>query len=159
MRIIVICVIAALLAWRGWLFIQSPETLLKKKTQKLISMASIKSGASDLALMSHVSQISKFIHFDVRVKAEYQGQTLTAKSLNEFRSLLFQYFKQGGVQQLSHKGLTVKLEKSKDQALAQFDAVFEKQTENIACKFFLEWIKGEKWHVKKIEALACATAS
>ena len=70
----------------------SPEKCLKKKSQKLIEMTSINDSMDMNLISSRILKISKFIHFDVDLKAEYKGETYTTASLNEFRSLLFAYF-------------------------------------------------------------------
>ena len=93
MKVIILLAVLTTLTWLVWKS-QSPESYLKKKTQKLIAMTSNPRSSSEIALISKMSKIARFIHFDVRLKAEYKGQIWTAKSLNEFRSLLFSYFKQ-----------------------------------------------------------------
>ena len=156
MKVIVSLTVAALLAgWFGWKWLQPPETLIKKKTQKLIALSSRTGPASEMGLMSKVSKIDKFIHFDVHVKAEYEGQIWTAKSLNEFRSLLFTYFKQGSTGQLSYKNLTVDLKEGRKEAIVKFDTFFEQETGAIFCKTLLKWLKEKKWYIKNIELSSC----
>ena len=145
-----------LLLWFGWKLIQSPEKYLKKKTQKLIALTSVTDSASDMGWISKVSKMAKYIHFDVRMKAEYEGQIWTAKSLNEFRSLLFAYFKQGSAGQLDYKNLTVRLGENKKQGLVKFDAFFERNAKTVFCKALLEWVKEKKWRIKQIDVFSCS---
>ena len=139
----------ASLAWFGWKLIQSPEKYLTKKTKELIEMASIEN--SDTNFISRVSKISKFIRFDVYLKAEYEGQIFTAQSLNELRSLLVSYFRQKSTGKINYKNLNLTLGENKKQAIAKFDALFERGKKNISCKTLLEWIKEKKWYIKRIE--------
>ena len=158
-KIVSLAVVALIAGWFVWKWLQSPETLIKKKTQKLIALGSRKSPSSEIGLISKVSKMDKFIHFDVRVKAEYEGQIWTAKSLNEFRSLLFTYFKQGTTGHLSYKNLTVELKEGNKEAVVKLDTFFEKGKESISCKTLLEWLKEKRWFIKKIELTSCTTKS
>lgn len=145
--------------WLAWSFFQSPESYLKKKTRYLIEMASAGSSVSDLSMLSHVSKMAKYIHFDVHLKAEYEGQIYKAKSLNEFRSLLFSYFKyRDSREKVEYKNLNVSVEKSGKKALVSFDALFKRNEVRVFCKAFLGWVKEKKWYVKKIEVSSCSPA-
>ena len=154
-KFIVLAVVALIVGWLSWKWLQPPKTLIKKKTQKLIALSSKQSPSSEMGIISKVSKIEKLIHFDVYVKAEYEGRIWTAKSLNDFRSLLFAYFKQGKTIQLSYNNLTVELKKDKKTAVVQFDIVFKKDKEQVFCKALLKWLKEKKWFVKKMELKSC----
>ena len=144
------------LSWFGWKFIQSPEKYLRKKTQELIAITSVTGQLSEMDIISKVSKMAKYIYFDVHMKAEYEGRIWTTKSLNEFRSLLFAYFKQKSAGQLDYKNLIVRIGENKTQGLVDFDAFFERNTKTVFCKILLEWIKEKKWRIKKIEVFSCS---
>ena len=152
-------VIYALIAISGfglYKLFQSPEKYLKKKTEYLIGLASVKSSKVDMALLSQVTKIAKFIHHDVQVKAEYEGQIYQARSLNEFRSLLMAYFRQGSTGEgLEYKNLTVQMKDNKKRGVVSFDAVFNRRAQKLFCKIVLEWFKEKKWFVKKIDVYFC----
>ena len=102
MKKLFILALAAFLSFFVWKRLQSPEAYLKKQTKKLIALSSVKN-EKGLALISKVSKTDKYIHFDVQLKAEYEGQIYTARSLNEFRSLLLAYFRQKQTGALDYK--------------------------------------------------------
>ena len=154
MKVLASLAIFTIFIWLAWK-LQSPESYLKKKTQKVITMISNTKANSDMALISKVSKVARFIHFDVRLKAEYKGQIWIAKSLNEFRSLLFSYFRQEKTRKLDYKNLSVNMTESNRQALVKFDAFFGRQAGNIFCKVSLKWVKEKKWYIKSIEVLSC----
>lgn len=121
-------------------------------------MASIKNTNSDTSLISKVSKIAKFIHVKVQLKAEYEGQIYTAKSLNEFRSMLFAYFKQKSTGKMTYQNLSVSLREDKKQGMVKFDASFERDNKNIFCKALFEWIKEKRWYIKRIDLFPCVPA-
>ena len=155
MKKIISLVAMALLCSFIWKKIQSPEKYLKKQTQKLIALTSIKSIKSDIRLLSRISKIAEYIHFDVRWKAKYEGQIYTGKSLNEFRSLLFSYFQQNSTGKLSYKNLTIWVGEDKKQGTAHWDAFFKRNKNTVFCKILFEWIKEKKWYIKNIEVFSC----
>ena len=113
-----------------------------------------------MALISKVSKIVKLIHFDVQVKAEYEGHIYQARSLNEFRSLLMSYFRAGSDKgNLEYKNLRVQLEDNEKKALAGFDAFFNRRAQRIFCKVEIGWLKEKKWFVKKIDVHSCRPAA
>ena len=130
--------------WLAWSFFQPPEFYLKKKTQYLIETASAVSPSGDMAMLSRVSKMAKYIHFDVYLKAEYEGRVYTARSLNEFRSLLLSYFKYKNEESMDYKNLTASVEHNKKKATVNFDAFFERNKVTMFCKAILEWIKEKK---------------
>ena len=135
---------------------QSPEKYLKKKTEYLISLSSAKNKKGDMALISKANKITKFIHHNVQMKVNYNGREFKASSLNEFRSYVMAYFKQGGGNgNLEHKDLTVQVKDSKKKGLVNFDLFFTKAEQKIFCKIFLEWIKEKRWYIQKIEIHSC----
>ncbi len=138
-----------------WKVIQSPESRLKKKSQKLIALASVGGGPqSEMNLISKVSKMAKYIHFDVQVRAEYEGSVYSARSLNEFRSLLLSYFKHGQTGKVDYENLTIQME-GKTQGRTYFDAHFERGSTPVVCKALFEWIKEKKWLIKKLELFSC----
>lgn len=155
MKNILIVAIVSLLFWLVWNFFQSPESYLKKKTQYLIAMVSNKQMASDIALLSQISKIAKYIHFDVHLQAEYEGQVYTTNSLNELRSLLFSYFKYDTNGKMDYKNLTVNLEQNKIEAVVIADVYVVSKKMKATCKAILNWIKEKKWYVKKIKIYSC----
>ena len=141
----------------AWKFFQEEERWLKRKTQTIIHIASSTGSKADIALLGRVSKIAKYIHFDVRVQAEYEGGVYKAKSLNEFQSLLFAYFKEQTTGVLDYQNLNVKMGANKKQALVTFDAFFKRSGKDIFCKTLWEWIKEKKWYIKKIEIFSCSS--
>lgn len=156
MKIFAFLAVFTILAWFGWKLTQSPEKYLKKKSQTLIEMASVKNSNTDMSLMSKASKMAKFIHFDVQFKAEYEKQIFTAQSLNEFRSLLLAYFKEKSTGKISYKNLNLQMGGNKKQAIVKLDALFERNSKNISCKTLFEWIKEKKWYIKRIEIFPCS---
>jgi len=65
-----------LLIWAGINFFQSPEKYLLKKTKDLIDLGS--KVDPKWGLSSKVAEINKYIHYDMRLKAEYEGQLYQA---------------------------------------------------------------------------------
>ena len=155
MKKLIIPIACAFLLMFGLKWLQGPEKQLQKKTQKLIQLANVKPGESTLQLISRVSKMDKYIHFDVKLKAEYEGQIYTAKSLNEFRSLLTSYFKQKSTGSFEYQNLTVKIAKDKQQGEVSFDAFFKRNNSHISCKALLQWLKQKKWYVKEIQVFSC----
>ena len=139
-----------------WKFFQSPEKHLEKKTKALIKLAEPGGLGSQMQILSQVSKISKHIHFNIQLNAEYEGQTYIARSLNDFRSLMFSYFKYKSGEQLDYKNLRIVVDKK--QGTAKFDIFFKRNKKNIFCQAFLVWIKEKKWQVKKIQVSSCAPA-
>ena len=140
---------------------QNPEKYLKNKTEYLIKLASSQNSKADRSLLSKVTKMVKYIHYDVQVKAQYERQVYQARSLNEFRGLLTAYFKynQAKTKTLEYKNLTVKIQNNKETGVAQFDIFFNSTEQKIRCKAVLEWLKEKKWFVKKIEIQSCKKAS
>ena len=159
MKILAFLVCFSLLLWFVWRFTQSPEKCLRKKSQNLIELSSIEDTKGTNLIFSRISKISKFIHFDVYLKSEYKGQTYTAKSLNEFRSLLFTYFKQESAGKVTYENLSVTMEENQKKGTVNFDIFFERSREKIFCKALLDWIKEKKWYVKRIEIFSCSPAA
>lgn len=145
----------SLLVFLAYKLLDSPEKYLKRKTQKIISLVSEKHTEINLHLISKVSQIAKYIHFDVHLTAEYEGQVYTAKSLNEFRSLMMSYFRLNSKGTTDYKNLAVQVKKNKQEGLVTLDGLFEKQGRKTHCKVLLVWIKEKKWYIKKIEVSEC----
>ena len=77
-------------------FYETDERRVQKKTEQLIQLGSLKHNTSRLSLLNKVSEVEKFIRFDVHLKVEYRGTVYSADSLNEFRSLVLAYFKLSG---------------------------------------------------------------
>lgn len=142
------------LAFAIYKLLESPEKYLKRKTRELISMVSVQKTKSQMGLISKISKISKYIHFDVRLKAEYEGRIYKAKSLNEFRSLLMSYFRLNSTGKMEYKNMSVQMEDDK-QGIVAFDSWFERLEKKVHCKTLLEWIKEKKWYIKKIEVSFC----
>ena len=135
---------------------QSPEKYLKKKTEYLIKLSSIKGAKMDMALLSKVTKMVKLIHHDVQVKAEYKGQVYQARSLNEFRALLMAYFRQGPTgESMEYKNLTVQMKENKKRGAVSLDIVFNNRSQKNFCKLVLEWIKEKKWFVQQIDLHSC----
>lgn len=152
-KIVAIGLILGALILGVWKWLQGPEDYLRKKTQKIIAMTSFK--GSDLAVLAQVSKIDKFIHFNVQMTAEYEGQIYQARSLNEFRSLLTSYFQQKSQGDLDYKNLQVQVEEGRKKALVNFDGFFKRDAKTVFCKIFLDWIKEKKWYIKQIEVSDC----
>ena len=160
MKALITGVLIALSGFGLYKLFNSPERYLKKKTEYLISLSSVKSAKGNMALISQASKISKFIHHDIQVKAEYEGQVYEARSLNEFRSLLMAYFRQSSNEgHLEHKNLTVQMKDNKKKGAVSFDAVFNRAVKKVFCKVALEWIKEKRWFVQKIEVHSCQPIS
>jgi len=157
MKKIFILVLLVVLPWQIWKFFQTSSSYLKKKTEKIIRLSSIKPTESDIALYSRVSKIVKYIHFNIQMKAEYEGRIYTSKSLNEFRSLLISYFKHNSTGAFNYKNLTVQL-KNETSGVVNFDAIFKKNKKSTFCKIILEWTKEKKWYVTKIEVFSCKSS-
>lgn len=144
-----------LLAFFSYKLFDSPEKYLKRKTQKIISLVSSENTELDISLISTISKIAKYIHFDVHLKAEYEGQIYRAKSLNEFRSLMMSYFRLNSKGKIESKNLAVQLKENKKEGIVTFDGLFEKQSTKTHCKILLGWIKEKKWYIKQIEVFDC----
>ncbi|MCZ0931962.1 MAG: hypothetical protein OXJ52_02290 [Oligoflexia bacterium] len=155
MKAFVICALLAVSGFGLYKLFQNPEKYLKKKTEYLIKLSSVKSSKVDMALISQVTKIAKFIHYDVQVKAEYEGQVYQARSLNEFRSHLMAYFRQSSTGSLEYENLTVQMKDHKKRGLVSFDAFFNRASQKVFCKIVLEWEKEKKWFVKRIEVHSC----
>ena len=138
-----------------YVFFQNEERYIKRQTEKLIQKASFKTHQSDIALLRRVSEIAKKIHVRIQLKAEYEGKLYETNSLNEFRSLLFAYFKIRSKEILEYKNLTVKRGSGKNHFLVYFDFLFKRIEKQMICKALVEWIKEKKWYVKKIEVSSC----
>ncbi len=147
------------IVWLGYKFFQSPERYLKKTSEKIIKVVSVKGAHSDMSLISKVSKIAKFIHFDVQLKAEYENQIYKAHSLNEFRSLLFTYFRNGATGEVTYDNLYVTMDKNQERGVVKFDVYFKRGRKNVFCKALFEWIKEKKWYVKRIEVLPCSPST
>ena len=138
-------------------YFQSEEKWIKKKTQKLIQMASSSGEGSEIALLQQVSKITKFIHFDVRLKALYEGRIYEAKSLNEARSLFLLYFRHKSNEKIGYSNLKVEIIEKKKKAIVTLSVFFKRIERKFVCQAFLEWIKEKKWYIKKIEVSSCSS--
>ena len=151
-----ILITALLLAvfYGGFKLFQSPEKYLIKKTKRLISLGSQMDKSIGLPLSMTVSEISKSIHYDLNFKAEYDGQLYQVRSLKEFRSLLFLYFKEGKTQKLEYENMTVEL---KDEKIGDvsFFITFYNIDKVWSCEVLLNWIKEERWFIKNISIEKC----
>lgn len=135
-------------------FFKTPEKLLLKKTKHLIALGSQVDAKFSLSSASKVSEINKYIHYDVQIKAEYEGRFYQARSLNEFRSLLMAYFKAGITQKLEYENLRVDLKDEKTGEVS-FSVTFHNRDRVEACEVLLNWIKEEKWFIKNIRIENC----
>ena len=138
-------------------YFQSEKEWIKKKTQDLIQMTSSSGGGSDIAFLQKVSQITKFIHFDVRLRVNYEGRLWTAKSLNEVRSLFLLYFREkSSSEKIGYSDLTVQMSENKKKAEVRFSVLFKRLERDWVCQAFLEWIKEKKWYIKQIDVSSCS---
>ncbi|MCY4321605.1 MAG: hypothetical protein OXC37_04295 [Bdellovibrionaceae bacterium] len=156
MKLLVIFVITFSSGFAIYKFFQSPEKVLEKKTKQLISLSSVKSNTGNMGLISQITKISKYIHYDVQIKAEYNQHNYEARSLNEFRSLLMSYFRHSsGNKNLRYENLKVDIKKNKEIGFVNFDIFFKRSSESFSCKTSLEWEKIKKWFIKKIKLHSC----
>ena len=153
-----ILITALLLAvfYGGFKLFQSPEKYLIKKTKHLISLGSQMDKTISLSVGLTVSEISKYIHHDLNFKAEYEGRVYQARSLTEFRSLLFLYFKEGRTQKLEYENMTVELKDEKTGEVSFF-ITFHNIDTVWSCEVLLNWIKDKKWFIKNITIEKCKT--
>ena len=150
-QLIIYSLIAGLVGFGLYKLFQSPEKYLKKKTEYLIALGSVKK-----ANISQVTKISKYIHHNVQMKVEYEGHIFKASSLNEFRSYVMAYLRQGtGSGDLEYKNLTVEIKNNKKTGLVNFEALFNRISQKLLCKVALEWNKEKRWYVQKIEVHSC----
>ena len=163
-------VIAGLLAvgcFFVWKIAQTPQRYLKKATLDIIKTAqeakALEAGGKQSSLVEYkqmagrIERIIRHIHFDIIVKAEYEGQTHASRSLNEFRRLLSLWFAKKVVSEWSYKGLSIHVEESQTKAQAHFNISFKKDQKQSDCKVVFKWLKEEKkWRVKNIALNACS---
>lgn len=149
-------VLAGLVFFVGKMYFQNEEQWIQKKTKKLIQLVSSTQQGSEVALLKKASKITRFIHFDVRLKVEYQGSVYARKSLNEVHSLLFLYFKQKISEKLEYGELNIRMSKNNKQADLSFPLSFKNSGQSVFCQAFLKWIKEKKWYIKEIEVSSCS---
>ena len=142
------------LIYGGLQIFKTPEKYLLKKTKQLIHLGSQVDSKFGLPLASKISEINKYIHYDMRLKAEYEGRVYQARSLNEFRSLLMAYFKAGITQKVEYENLIVELKDEKTGEVS-FSVVFHNTGKVWACKVLLNWIKDKRWFIKNINIENC----
>lgn len=160
MKRFIVAALAAGSVFGVYKLFQSPEKYLKKKTEYLISLSSIKNSKMDMAMISKVTKIAKFIHHNVQMKVEYKGQIFKASSLNEFRSYITAYFRQSSsAEALEYKNLTVQMKDNKKRGLVSFEIFFNRVNQRVFCKAALEWGQEKKWYVQKIDINSCQPLS
>ena len=161
MKALIISAVLVVSGFSLYKLFQNPEKQIKKKTEYLIKLVSAQNSKADSNLLSKVTKMVKYIHYDVQFKAQYKEQVYQARSLNEFRSLLTGYFKyaQASTEALEHKNLTIQIQDDKKKGLVQFDVLFNRGKQKTLCKAVLEWLKEKKWFVKKIEVHSCKKIS
>lgn len=142
----------------GLQFFKSPEKYLLKKTKHLIQLASQTDAKLSLSLARRVSEINKYIHHDLRLKAEYEGRIYQARSLNEFRSLLTAYFQAGATKKLEYENLKAELKEEK-RGEVSFSILFHNISHASHCDLLLIWIKEKKWLIKNINIENCKKES
>lgn len=156
-------VVAGFIVWK---MVQTPERYLRNATRDIIKTAQegspLSAGAKQKSLVEYkkiagrVERVIRYIHFDIIVKAEYEGQIHTSRSLNEFRQLLSLWFAKGVVSEWSHKNLSIHVEESQTQGRADFDISFKKDQKRATCKVsFAWWKEAKKWRVKNITLDTC----
>ena len=136
----------------GFKFFQGPEKYLLKKTKHLIFLGSQVGNSISLSSSMKLSEISKYIHYDLQLEAEYEGRVYKARSLNEFRSLLMAYFKAKVTQKLEHEDLRVELKDEKTGEVS-FSVTFHNINTVWTCKVLLIWIKDKKWFIKNMNII------
>ena len=147
-KVFIVGVFLALI-YGGLQIFKTPEKYLLKKTKHLIHLGSKVDSKFGLSLASKVSEINKYVHYDIRLKAEYEGRVYQARSLNEFRSLLMGYFKAGVTQKAEYENLIAELKDEKTGEVS-FSIAFHNTGGVWACKVLLNWIKDKKWFIKNI---------
>ena len=152
-KIFIVGVFLALI-YGGLQVFKTPEKYLLKKTKHLIHLGSQIDSKFGLSSASKISEINKYIHYDMRLKAEYEGRVYQARSLNEFRSLLMVYFKAGITQKVEYENLIVELKDEKTGEVS-FSVTFHNTGRFWSCKALLNWIKDKKWFIKNISIENC----
>lgn len=152
-KIFIVGVFPALI-YGGLQIFKTPEKYLLKKTKHLIHLGSQVDSKFSLSSASKVSEINKYIHYDIRLKAEYEGRVYQARSLNEFRSLLMAYFQAGITQKAEYENLIAELKDEKTGEVS-FSVAFHNTGGVWACKVLLNWIKDKKWFIKDINIENC----
>ena len=161
-----------------WPLFESPESRVKKRTLRLLEQSLPKNPKSESARLSHLAKLSSFFHFDVQLRAEYQGGRYQADSLNELRSLLLAWLRQkkSHLETVDYRGLTVQAlldEEGGDRSeikqgsqqeiepqptvFSKFELIFKREGEQeVSCKARLEWTKDKKkWRIKKARISSC----
>ncbi|MBC6414850.1 MAG: hypothetical protein GDA46_00420 [Bdellovibrionales bacterium] len=132
-------------------FFESPEKFILKKTKKIIKLSSLNKEKNKIAL---ISKITKYIKYDAKFTANYEGQIYQAQSLNQIRSLIMWYLKEGSTVVLNYEKLQAHfLDSKKIQAF--FLIIFRKNKKVFSCEVSLDWLKKEKWLIKKVEIKNC----
>ena len=138
-------------------YFQKPERYLKKATQKALKAVDVKPGVKKtlLSTNSRVSSVVKHIHYDVLFKVDYKGRLEQAQSLNEFRSWLFFYLQKANPGRILYEEINVQMiDEEKAQVFFKFST--SRESEEVSCDASLDWLKEDKWFIKKIDIKNCS---